>query len=770
MAKRILTSLFLISSVLALCAQTSHDLRLKIQKSKADTDRVALLLQLADYYVLKPGELKIDLDSAFDCLNQADQLSNALHDITWQNKTLSSLGTYYFEKSDLVHGKACFLKLADYYHKKGDKVQEAWAWRTLGLNIPRNSDVNIAEKIKYFENAYKLYYKINNPERALDIRKQIADAHLNQGKYELAENELKNILKEYKEIGYKKLHYTYDLLSVIGINQGDYQKALYYQLELIKSMEATADTAQADYFYYKIGVTYYYLGMGDNCYNYMKKVMEIVKRRGNKAAPYDALGVMIAILHDQKKQRESLALLKQTVKDFPVVSESQQILLDDYFARCYLMLGQYAITEQYFLKMAGLIEHTFFAQREVDYVIMNNYAAFYGEIVNFYLFRKEFKKAEFYLKKVRSIPGKSMNPTNTASMNYQQFLLDSVAGNYISAIKNFEHYKGINDSIHNANKSRQIAEMDAKYKTVQKDKSIQLLNQQKTFQTSQLQKAGIMQKYTIGLGALLFIIAGLLFKGYRNKLRSNTKLQAKQHEINIQNHTLQTLISEKDGLLKEQGRLLTEKEWLLKEVHHRVKNNLQIVMSLLNSQSAYLENKAAIEAIRESQNRVQAISLIHQKLYSGNNVASINMRAYVADLINYLADSFDAGKRRIRFEQLVEPFNLDLVQAVPLGLILNESVTNAIKYAFGTDGGQVIVALQLIKDESLLLTIVDNGKGLPVDFNLKTASSLGMEMMKALSKQLGGEFKIKNSAGVSISIEFPIEKIHSHPQSENIYN
>jgi two-component sensor histidine kinase len=151
--------------------------------------------------------------------------------------------------------------------------------------------------------------------------------------------------------------------------------------------------------------------------------------------------------------------------------------------------------------------------------------------------------------------------------------------------------------------------------------------------------------------------------------------------------------------------------------------------------------------------------LIHQKLYTTGNVASINMPAYVADLLEYLADSFDTRKRHIRFEQVIEPFNIDLAQAVPLGLVLNEAITNAIKYAFGTDGGQIIIALQLIKDETLLLTIADNGKGLPIDLNLQITTSLGMEMMKALSKQLGGEFKIENKTGVRISIEFHIEKV-----------
>ncbi len=193
-------------------------------------------------------------------------------------------------------------------------------------------------------------------------------------------------------------------------------------------------------------------------------------------------------------------------------------------------------------------------------------------------------------------------------------------------------------------------------------------------------------------------------------------------------------------------------------------------MSLLSTQSAYLQNGDALDAIRQSQNRVQSISLIHQKLYSGTNVASIDMPAYIGDLINYLRDCFDTGARRIRFEQLVEPIKMDLAQAVPLGLILNEGITNAIKYAFPEKDGEVIVALQVIGDETVMLTIADNGRGLPDGFDIKAASSLGMEMIKALSKQLGGSFKIKGNSGVTLTIEFPLEKVLHSARAVGLYN
>jgi two-component sensor histidine kinase len=198
--------------------------------------------------------------------------------------------------------------------------------------------------------------------------------------------------------------------------------------------------------------------------------------------------------------------------------------------------------------------------------------------------------------------------------------------------------------------------------------------------------------------------------------------------------------------------LVNEKEWLLKEIHHRVKNNLQVVMSLLNSQSAYIDNDAALTAIHDSQHRVHAMSLIHQKLYNSENVSSIDMSFYTRELVSYLRDSFDTG-HRIRFELNIEPLKMDVSQAVPLGLILNEAITNSIKYAFPHEkSGVISVSLSDSSANHYLLSISDNGVGLPADF--RKTGSLGMSLMKGLSEDLDGNFSIESNNGTLIKISF----------------
>jgi len=200
--------------------------------------------------------------------------------------------------------------------------------------------------------------------------------------------------------------------------------------------------------------------------------------------------------------------------------------------------------------------------------------------------------------------------------------------------------------------------------------------------------------------------------------------------------------------------LVNEKDWLVKEIHHRVKNNLQIVMSLLNSQSAYIDNESALVAIHDSQHRVHAMSLIHQKLYNSENISSIDISLYIREMVSYLSESFNIGQR-IRFEFAIDSLEMDVSQAVPLGLILNEAITNSIKYAF-PDGRNGVIAISLSNTtpNHYLLSISDNGIGMPPQSGNKKPGSLGMSLMKGLSEDLDGALSIESNSGTTIKISF----------------
>src|SRR5690606_9508998 len=156
-----------------------------------------------------------------------------------------------------------------------------------------------------------------------------------------------------------------------------------------------------------------------------------------------------------------------------------------------------------------------------------------------------------------------------------------------------------------------------------------------------------------------------------------------------------------------------------REIHHRVKNNFHIVASLLEIQSSYLKNKAALSAIQDSQRRIHSMSIIHQKLYQSDSLSIIHMPEYIYELVEYLKDSY-AVRKEIGFTLKIENIALDQAIAITLGLILNEAITNSLKYAFSkTDHGRIAISLKYVTDSHILLTIQDNGSGLPRNFQKK---------------------------------------------------
>ena len=245
-----------------------------------------------------------------------------------------------------------------------------------------------------------------------------------------------------------------------------------------------------------------------------------------------------------------------------------------------------------------------------------------------------------------------------------------------------------------------------------------------------------------------------VYYAYRAKRRNVQRLLEQQTEINDKNLTL-------ERLLEEKNELLTEKNLLLQEVHHRVKNNLHTVLSLLESQAAYLNDPAARSALLDSQNRIQTISLLHQKLYWSTNVTTLEMAPYIAELCAFLDGSLGARERRILITHSLEQVELDISVGLPIGLLLNEAITNAIKHAFpdNTDGsavrtGHVEVTMRKLPNGSLSLQIADDGIGMPT-VPASREQSLGLTLMKSIGQKLAGNFTIHSSAkGVLVTVEF----------------
>ncbi len=207
---------------------------------------------------------------------------------------------------------------------------------------------------------------------------------------------------------------------------------------------------------------------------------------------------------------------------------------------------------------------------------------------------------------------------------------------------------------------------------------------------------------------------------------------------------------------------LQEKEVLLKEIHHRVKNNLQVISSLLYLQSNKIAEKKYKEIFNESQNRIKSMALVHEKLYKSVDLAGIELSDYIRSLVNYLMRSYDVGYHKIKQEINVDNIFLSIDKSIPFGLIINELVTNILKYAFvGRDEGLFRININKGVDGTIIISVYDDGVGMPNDFDIKNSNSLGLRLVQTLVTQLEGTFKLKSDEGSEFIIEFsehPTEK------------
>jgi PAS domain S-box-containing protein len=202
---------------------------------------------------------------------------------------------------------------------------------------------------------------------------------------------------------------------------------------------------------------------------------------------------------------------------------------------------------------------------------------------------------------------------------------------------------------------------------------------------------------------------------------------------------------------------LKEKELLLSEIHHRVKNNLAIISSLLQLQQLYASDGMAKEMFKESQGRINSMALVHEKLYQNSNFSKVDFHLYTADIFRHIQAAYPGTTIDVQFVNEVQNIELDITTAVPCGLILNELLTNCYKYAFkGRKSGEIKIAFER-KGEYLVLEVKDNGVGLPSTFAIDKAKSMGMIIVKTLTTQLKGKLSITGRDGTSVILTFPVK-------------
>lgn len=434
----------------------------------------------------------------------------------------------------------------------------------------------------------------------------------------------------------------------------------------------------------------------------------------------------------QRKFEKAIAMIKDYKARYPIADQDFEMTENYILFSTYTILKEFKDAEIYYKKLVAYYGENA-EKNNKQLSLLRGFVFYHYQTKNY---DKMYREAKLF----DSIAKKNGNDMLRSENYLMWFKADSTQGKYLDAIEHYQLYKKLSDSVFNGDKSKQISSLKIQFETDQKDKNIELLTQKGKLQEIQISNDTFIKYVFIGSIFALIIFAALLYNRSRLKSNANKALELKRKQIDEQNEQLK--------------KLLSEKEWLLKEIHHRVKNNLQIVISLLNTQSAYLDNEDALMAIQNSQHRMHAMSLIHQKLYQSDNLSTIDISWYIYELISYIKECYSAEKI-INFSIDTEKVFLDVSQAVPLGLIVNEAVNNTVKYAFPDhEKGEVTVSFKSTEKDLYELIISDNGVGLPENFNIDETESLGMNLMRGLADQLDGTFLLENKKGLKIIITF----------------
>ena len=355
----------------------------------------------------------------------------------------------------------------------------------------------------------------------------------------------------------------------------------------------------------------------------------------------------------------------------------------------------------------------------------NDYVIVYQALARNYLKKKQYDQVGKYLnlanEKIKNIDNAEAASENL-KLNAEYF---AQSKKYEEAFKTLNQFVEKNEKELNENITKQITGLNIQFETEKKENQIALLSAEKELADQKLKSARKQNTAAVITAILFSILSYYIYSLWRKTKQQNEVIK----------------------------KSLSEKETLLKEIHHRVKNNLQFISSLLNLQARHVEDAKAIAALQEGQNRVKSMALIHQNLYQEQNLTGIEVKKYLEILIKNLFQSYNISPERIQLESDIDPLNLDVDTMIPLGLVLNELISNSLKYAFPDEkNGKIGIRLKEEKN-MLLLEVRDNGVGISEASKNQLGKSFGYRMINAFSNQLDAKLRVENDHGTVVSLQ-----------------
>lgn len=538
--------------------------------------------------------------------------------------------------------------------------------------------------------------------------------------------ELKLSLQKYRASGNEELEAkTLSYIGVIEDIQGNSVKAIDHLLKAIKIQERNDFLQDLSFSYNNLGIAHFYQFNYTTALVYYKKSLAIDKKRNDlkgEAGTLINIGLIYTYIDSipkaEKNYKEALKVYTKLEDSIGLASTLNNLAKIEIGNNNVRKAIEYYHASLAYLKTSSLIEAKF--------------TPYYG-LANAYLALKKPNEAIVFANEAVEL-AKSSNARERLQYGYEILAeAHKKSGNNELAYKNLKSYADLRDSLINEDRTNQIADMQTKYESEKKDKRIievELKNQQEKSKRILQEKETLEKQKTLNyvLFSLfsLIIILVIISYAYRIKQRNNN------------------LLLERNQAIEDN---LTQKETMIGEIHHRVKNNLQLISSILDLQARSLDNEEAKKAIHDSQNRVLTMAIIHQKLYQQDDIYGISMLEYISNISEAIIDSTTETTNSIKFNYAISPIQLHIDTSIPIGLIITEIITNAVKYAFpNAQSGEIFISLR--ENLNVLELIVrDNGVGMENAAESKNSTSFGLKMIKSLAHQLKAEWAVESENG-----------------------
>ncbi len=686
-----------------------------------------MLLRQAIAFLHWPTHPPAELASANRYIGEAMKLISGDKDSRWRNECQLLLGDYYDKSGRLKESQDVFLQLVLSGQREGNQEIVARAWERLGRMKENGDSLNLV----FLNNSLSVYKELPSREKEMELLWDVANLH-STSQIPLFQTDLERILLLEQATGFKHTLYAQYMLAFTATMKTEYLDEANYCRAALENLQWSGISFLKPTFYTRMGASYISLDKNEEALSWFQRALDL-RTKETHFFWYKSLLFLGGRLDYLGRAGEAISRTQAIISEYPPLTPWEKMEINDIIGESFEQLNKPDSAERYYRVILDLSNR---------YPTLDGqFARNYFSMASFYVSRGNPKMARVFLDK--GVAGGERNIVTLMDEAKLLYRLDSVEGDYRAALEAHIRFKNLFDSNTNIDQRNKVQELAVKFDAQKKDQDIKYLRQQQLTQEVESRQNKLFRNILIAVAGLFLVVIGLLFSRYRLKQRTNKRLEAQQQAINDQNVALRHVVKEKD--------------WLVKEIHHRVKNNFQTVIGLLGTQCGYLNSDTAINAIRDSQQRIQAMSLIHQRLYQTETLSAISMSEYIHELVDFLRESFPVG-RFVRFKLQIEPIALDLEHSIPLGLILNEAITNSFKYAFlHAQEGIISISFGTTAPKYLELVIKDNGAGLPAGFDGSKAGSLGMNLMHGLCREIGASISITSHPGTQITIGFDYE-------------